>query len=359
MDLENQGPQANASLALAQHDQAAARAAQTQQLARLGDAGAQNAAMQQGLGAWGSGQAMGDSGLQSRLAAGAGGADARSAGFQGSALGMFQDAAMGRGPSAAQALFQQSNDRNIATQRALAAGVRGGGAAAAMRGANQAGVQLGLQGQAQAAQLRAQEQQAAMAGLANTAAQARAGDVQRYGLGADILAGKRAGDIGAVQAIGGLASTGRAQDIGQAGMQADYLNGIRGQDIQAGAGLGGVENQNLAINNAQALGAISAANDAERLRQMGIAGANETNLGAANLASGNYLQGRQISLAHDQAQDAQFANTLGAITGGVGALGQMGFGGPNGPFGLGGPSAPPTANSADALARARANGWVG
>jgi hypothetical protein len=335
-----QGPQANDALNRASQDQLAARQQQIQAQRALGSAGAANAATQQGLAAWGSGQASGDSGLQAGLAAGAMGSDAASAGFQGNALGMYQNAAMGKGPSAAQAVLSQATANNVATQRALAAGARGGSAAAAMRGANQAGVQLGLQAQAQASALRAQEQQAGMAGLANTSAQARAGDVQRYGMGADILSGKRAADMGAVGTIGGLASQGRAQDIGQAGMQADYLGNVRGQDIQGGAALGGVENQNLAINNQQQQAAMAAAFDAEKLRQAGIAGANETNLGAGNLVSGNYLQGRNITLQHDAQQDAQFANTLGALAGGGGALFQAGmpymFGPPGGAGGGGG-----------------------
>lgn len=344
------GPTANQSLATAQGDQAQIRAQQLAASQRLGNAGAANAATQQGLAAWGSGQASGDSQLQGAAAQGAAGADVGSAGYQNQALGMFADAAAGRGPSAAQAMLRQATANNVATQRALAAGARGGGAAAAMRQANQAGVQLGLQSQAQAAALRAQEQQAGMAGLAGAAAQARAGDISRYGLGADILNQKRAADMGAVGTIGGLASQGRAQDIGQAGITADYLSGVRSQDIGAGAALGGVENQNLAINNAQQLGAIDAAARMEQLRQSGIAGANETNLNAANLMSGNYLQGRNISLQHDAAQDSLGAQYLGATFGGVGGLTQ-GFAPYLAPNPGGGY---PTANSADWLARRQA-----
>lgn len=103
------------------------------------------------------------------------------------ALGMYRDAAMGKGPSAAQAMLQMGLDRNNAAASSMAASARGGGGnlALAGRGAMMQQAQNNMQGQQQAAMLRAQEQQAGMAGFANLGTQRRAQDLQAMGMDAD------------------------------------------------------------------------------------------------------------------------------------------------------------------------------
>lgn len=81
------------------------------------------------------------------------------------ALGMYQDAAAGNGPSAAQAMHAQMADQNRARAVAMASQGRGGGLSS-QRDALTAGLAADTQAQQQAAQLRAQEQQAAMQGYA-------------------------------------------------------------------------------------------------------------------------------------------------------------------------------------------------
>jgi hypothetical protein len=75
------------------------------------------------------------------------------------AIGMMQQAAMGQGPSAAQAQLQAGVDQSIQAQMAAAASR--GFSPAAMRGAQMQSAQMQQQALNQAAQLRAQEQQAA------------------------------------------------------------------------------------------------------------------------------------------------------------------------------------------------------
>lgn len=103
----------------------------------------------------------------------------QSRGAQYDALGLYRDAAMGRGPSAAQAQFQQGLDRSMAANMSLANSARGGslglaqGRLAAM-GQNSA---MLSSGNAQAAQLRAQEMQQAMSGYAGLGGQIRNADI--------------------------------------------------------------------------------------------------------------------------------------------------------------------------------------
>lgn len=325
----------NAALAAAQGNSDQTRGMQLAAAGNLATAGGDFRNAQGGLLAGGMSAAAADSMRQSQLAAGAGRSDAGSAGYQNSALGMYQAAAMGQGPSAAQAQFQGALDQNIAAQRAMGASARGGGAAAAMRQAGQTGAQLALQSQAQSAALRAAEQQAGMAGLANTAAAARAGDVQRYGMGADILAGKRYGDTASMSAGGQIAGQARGQDIGQAGAAADYLGGIRGQDIAAGGTFGGLENQTAALNDARRNAALGLGLTAEQQRQAALNAQNQTNLAAAGLMSSHYLQGRQMGLQHAEARRAQDFALGGSIANGGAGLLQAGLGGGFGGGGAG------------------------
>lgn len=93
---------------------------------------------------------------------------------QGHALDTLQQAAMGNGPSAAQAQLQQGTEQAMNANMAMAASTRGGaGLANAQKNAL---TQNGLQGQQaanQSAQLRAQEMQAAQAQYAQQSTQAQ------------------------------------------------------------------------------------------------------------------------------------------------------------------------------------------
>lgn len=100
------------------------------------------------------------------------------------ALDMYQQAAMGQGPSAAQGMLQQGLDKNIAMQRSLAATAKAPAMQRAelqSQGLANAG-QLGAQNAAQAAIVKGQEQQAGMAGLMQGSMGLRSGDAQAQGL---------------------------------------------------------------------------------------------------------------------------------------------------------------------------------
>ena len=87
------------------------------------------------------------------------------------ALGMYQDAAMGNGPSQAQAMMQAQGDRNVAQQMQLAAGGRSGNVAAQAQAAQAAGLAAQYDTRQQLGQMAAQEQQAGMAGYAGLGTQ--------------------------------------------------------------------------------------------------------------------------------------------------------------------------------------------
>jgi hypothetical protein len=247
--------------------------------------------------------------------------------------GLLTQGALGGGPSAAQAQFQSSLDQNIAAQHALAAGARGQGAAAAMRGATNQGVQLGLQSQAQAAALRAQEQQAAQAALGN------------------VLGNTRAGDINSVYALGNLASTGRAQDIGQAGAVTDAFGNVRTGDVNAGATFGGLGNQLLGLNMQNQGMGIDAALREDQLRRQGL-GMDISALLSGGQMMANYDQGVRGQNIETRGQDIGLGTS---IAGGIMGLGSAGLGYLG--SGLGAPTgaAPtPTAGSADWLAQSMA-----
>lgn len=85
---------------------------------------------------------------------------------QAGALGMYQQAAAGEGPSAAGSILQQGQEQARSNAMAMAASGRGGG----LGGANRAAMAAQVAGNAQASQMAAQqaaaEQQAAMQGYA-------------------------------------------------------------------------------------------------------------------------------------------------------------------------------------------------
>jgi len=87
------------------------------------------------------------------------------------ALGMYRDAAMGQGPSQAQALMQAQGDRNMAQQMQMAAGGRSGNVAAQAQAAQAAGLAAQHDTRQQLGAMAAQEQQAGMAGYAGLGTQ--------------------------------------------------------------------------------------------------------------------------------------------------------------------------------------------
>lgn len=104
----------------------------------------------------------------------------QSRGDQRDALGLYREAALGRGPSAAQAQYQQAIDQQRAQAASMGASARGTGpqrAALQAMAMQQAGL-AGQQSAAGSAALRAQEMQAAMQGYGGMAGQIRGQDLQ-------------------------------------------------------------------------------------------------------------------------------------------------------------------------------------
>jgi hypothetical protein len=102
----------------------------------------------------------------------------RAQGSQRAALGMYQDAAMGQGPSQAQALMQSQGDQNMAQQMQMAAMQRGGNLGGQARSAVAGGLAAQNQTQNNLGAMAAQEQQAGMAGYAGMGTQ-MAGQAQQ------------------------------------------------------------------------------------------------------------------------------------------------------------------------------------
>lgn len=157
---------------------------------------------------------------------------------------LFAQAMGTGGPTAAQSLFGGAVDRNIRTQRALAQGVRGGSAAAAMRQGTRAGVQLGLESQQQAAALRAQEQQAAQGLLSQNLQVGRAQDLQTLGTRADIAGQAGRDSLARDTAVAEILAQIRGQDLGtsELGLKGRSLDDQKQLQLLAQAlGLGDLE----------------------------------------------------------------------------------------------------------------------
>lgn len=93
---------------------------------------------------------------------------------QADAMGMYRNAALGQGPSVAQAQLQAQGEQDARRQMQMQAAARGGNMAGQMRAATMAGAAQAQQTRDSLAALRAQEQAAAMQGYASMAdAQAR------------------------------------------------------------------------------------------------------------------------------------------------------------------------------------------
>jgi Chaperone of endosialidase len=123
-------------------------------------------------------------GLAAQLAQQARGQGIEARGSQQDALTMYRAAAMGQGPSAAQAQFAQALDQSRAQQASMAASARGSGLAraAAQTQAMQNASGIGQSAANASAALRAQEQQQGMAGFAGLGTTIRSGDMQNRGL---------------------------------------------------------------------------------------------------------------------------------------------------------------------------------
>jgi hypothetical protein len=178
-------------------------------------------------------------------------------GQQASDLDIIRNSAMGRGPSAAEALAKSQLDANIRSQSALAATARGGNIAAAMRQAANSGTQQSLQSAQTLNALRAQEQLNAQGLLTTgannlTSAQGRLGD-QGAALGTTraqlVQAGGGAQAGVAAQAANSLANMNAASQQAKS-KYAEYLMNLyqissgnnvsySGQGVQAG-----IANQN-------------------------------------------------------------------------------------------------------------------
>jgi len=127
-------------------------------------------------------------------------------------IGILRDTALGRGPSAAQALAKAQLDDSIRSQSAMAATARGGNVAAGLRAASRAGTDLQLRNLQQMAALRASEQLQGQGQLASA----------QQGLGG--LQAQR----------GGLLQDARGNDINKALGGASAANALTGQQLALG-----------------------------------------------------------------------------------------------------------------------------
>lgn len=172
-------------------------------------------------------------------------------GYQGEALGLYRDAAMGKGPSAAQAQFQGSLDQSLRAGQATANSARGGalGLAQARLAAAREGGEMLSDATSKAAALRAQEMQAAMGGYAGLGTQMRGQDEGRSmynadlalrdrttndqariayeGLGQGVAGMQQTGSLTREQVIGGqLAEAARTSDRAAAKRDADSTRAL-------------------------------------------------------------------------------------------------------------------------------------
>jgi hypothetical protein len=252
------------------------------------------------------------------------GADADARNRQIAALGGIQDqtaalnnfANQAEGPSAAQALLQQSTDQAAAQQSAMARTQRGGGGAAMRNAAfNTGGIQA--QAGAQAAQLRAQESQAHR----NLQLQALGAAQEGAGMSASYTGQLRGGDQSFAQAQAGQANYDAQQ-------QNAYNQYQQGQEFQLGA------------NNLNAALTTQGQNDAYSSNLFSQASAYD--FGRADLANSQTQSGLNYEAAKAQAAGLGSQNynagadrglqetgmMLGAVSGAAGAYGQMSGGQP-------------------------------
>jgi hypothetical protein len=199
----------------------------------------------------------------------------QSRGSQLDALGMYRSAALGQGPSAAQAQFQQGLDRSMQGNLAMANSARGGSLALAQGRLSAMTNNSGMlaSSAAQAAQLRAQEQQAGMAGYA------------------------------------GLGSSIRTQDTGEAMGNANLALGSRNANDARAMGYEQLANQTTAQQLA-----------AQQGRIQGLLGANGITVGAQTANAQLQAQNQARSESNTRDWIATGAGVAGTTTGILGLL---------------------------------------
>ena len=153
------------------------------------------------------------------------------------AMGLYQAAANGTGPSAAQAQYQQNANQAMQSQMAMAASARGGGLAqvAAARQAAMGAGQQQIQAAQGAAMLRAQEQQAGMQGYAGMAGQMQGADLQQQ---QQALAQRQMNDQYSMGLMGLGQRAGENQTAArQAYEQARHAEWVRADNVRLGNGM--------------------------------------------------------------------------------------------------------------------------
>lgn len=226
-------------------------------------------------------------------------------------IAQLQAQARGEGPSAALALYKLALGRNIDAQAGLAAGVRGGNAAAAARNAGIQGEGMMREAAGTTAAIRAQEQQQAQQLLGSTLAQTREGSRLQAATVADIAAQIRGQDVGVATAAAGT----QAQIAGLTQAAAALEESKR--NAAAGTALALLQlDTGVQQNNVQTLLAKASL-------------LNQNNLGYANVNLG-YDQLKQQKEQADRLFAAQLAGSLltaggtafgGALMGGGGVPG--------------------------------------
>ncbi len=215
-------------------------------------------------------------------------------GPMGDSTALWQNAAHGNGPSAAQAQLQAGNDAAMHAQMSMAASARGGSlaASAAQRHAMDNSATLGQQTANQAAMLRAQEMQAAMGGYSQAQQAGLAGMAGAAGQQAQLSAQQRAlndqasmhySDLQAQQ-VAAKYGLGAANQTNIQGLQQQsYGNtqGLMGNQMAAGQYATGVSE-----NNANRQAGADARNSATTQSNinMGIGGVSGALTGLSSIA---------------------------------------------------------------------------
>jgi hypothetical protein len=138
----------------------------------------------------------------------------------------------GGAPSLAQAQLDQTTQRNIAQQNAMAASAGPTDYGAARRAAIMAGAQTQQEAAQSAAILRAQEYAAARGELGTALQQQRAGGVSSFATAADVLKGQRGQTQTGATAQGQMLADKRTGDVNVWGAAGNTLNQTRGTDVQ-------------------------------------------------------------------------------------------------------------------------------
>jgi hypothetical protein len=172
----------------------------------------------------------------------------QSRGSQLDALGMYRSAALGQGPSAAQAQFQQGLDRSMQGNMAMANSARGGSLALAQGRLSAMTNNSGMlaSSAAQAAQLRAQEQQAGMAGYAGLGSSIRTQDTGEAMGNANLALGSRNANDARAMGYEQLANQTNAQQLAAQQGRIQGLLGANGITVGAQTANANLQAQNQA-----------------------------------------------------------------------------------------------------------------